>query len=65
MCVAVVPKACNDFGNSERLSLEWTYRVNDIEVIVCYEKHKLNFKVTTLISCIFSMVQCYISIFGK
>jgi hypothetical protein len=25
MCVAVAPKASNDFGNSECLSLKWTY----------------------------------------
>jgi Rho guanine nucleotide exchange factor 10 len=38
MCVAVAPKASNDFVNSERLSLKWTYQVSDIEVIVYYEK---------------------------
>jgi hypothetical protein len=37
MCVAVAAKASNDFGNSEHLSLKWTYRVSDIEVIVYYE----------------------------
>jgi hypothetical protein len=38
MCVAVAPKASNDFGNSERLSLKWTYQVSDIEAIFYYEK---------------------------
>jgi Rho guanine nucleotide exchange factor 10 len=38
MCAAVAPKVSNDFGNSERLSLKWTYQVSDIEVIVYYEK---------------------------
>jgi Rho guanine nucleotide exchange factor 10 len=38
MCVAVTPKSSNDFVNSERLSLKWTYRISDIEVIVYYEK---------------------------
>ncbi|KDR21446.1 rho guanine nucleotide exchange factor 10 isoform X3 [Zootermopsis nevadensis] len=32
VCVAVAPKASDDFGNSERLSLKWTYPVTDIEV---------------------------------
>jgi Rho guanine nucleotide exchange factor 10 len=33
VCVSVAPKASDDFGNSERLSLKWTYPVTDIEVI--------------------------------
>lgn len=33
VCVAVAPKASDDFGNSERLSLKWTYPVTDIEVV--------------------------------
>ncbi|XP_069683969.1 rho guanine nucleotide exchange factor 10-like isoform X2 [Periplaneta americana] len=32
VCVSVAPKASDDFGNSERLSLKWTYPVTDIEV---------------------------------
>jgi hypothetical protein len=38
VCVAVAPKASDDFGNSERLSLKWTYPVSDIEVIVFIKK---------------------------
>ena len=33
VCVAVAPKAADDFGNSERLSLKWSHPVTDIEVI--------------------------------
>ncbi|XP_023707592.1 rho guanine nucleotide exchange factor 10 isoform X4 [Cryptotermes secundus] len=32
VCVSVAPKAADDFGNSERLSLKWTYPVTDVEV---------------------------------
>jgi Rho guanine nucleotide exchange factor 10 len=32
VCVAVAPKAADDFGNSERLSLKWSHPVTDIEV---------------------------------
>jgi hypothetical protein len=32
VCVAVAPKASDDFGNSERLSLKWSHPVTDIEV---------------------------------
>jgi Rho guanine nucleotide exchange factor 10 len=32
VCVSVAPKAADDFGNNERLSLKWTYPVTDIEV---------------------------------
>jgi hypothetical protein len=33
VCVAVSPKAADDFGNSERLSLKWSHPVIDVEVI--------------------------------
>jgi len=33
VCVAVAPKAADDFGNSERLSLKWSHPVTDVEVI--------------------------------
>lgn len=32
VCVSVSPKASDDFGASERLSLKWTYPVSDIEI---------------------------------
>jgi hypothetical protein len=37
VCVSVAPKATDDFGNSERLSLKWTYPVTDIEVIYVFK----------------------------
>jgi Rho guanine nucleotide exchange factor 10 len=37
VCVSVAPKATDDFGNSERLSLKWTYPVTDIEVIYMFK----------------------------
>lgn len=32
VCVSVAPKASDDFGASERLSLKWTYPVTDVEI---------------------------------
>lgn len=32
VCVSVAPKASDDFGASERLSLKWTYPVSDVEI---------------------------------
>nr|XP_022918364.1 rho guanine nucleotide exchange factor 10 isoform X2 [Onthophagus taurus] len=32
VCVSVAPKASDDFGASERLSLKWTYPVSEIEI---------------------------------
>ncbi|KAF2898499.1 hypothetical protein ILUMI_07670 [Ignelater luminosus] len=32
VCVSVAPKASDDFGANERLSLKWTYPVTDIEI---------------------------------
>ena len=32
VCVSVAPKASDDFGAGERLSLKWTYPVTDIEI---------------------------------
>lgn len=42
VCVSVSPKATDDFGNSERLSLKWTYPVTDIEVLHMFEKAKFS-----------------------
>lgn len=32
VCVSVAPKASDDFGAGERLSLKWTYPVTDVEI---------------------------------
>lgn len=32
VCVSVAPKASDDFGASERLTLKWTYPVSDVEI---------------------------------
>lgn len=32
VCVSVAPRASDDFGASERLSLKWTYPVSEIEI---------------------------------
>ncbi|KAJ9586693.1 hypothetical protein L9F63_019731 [Diploptera punctata] len=36
VCVSVAPKASDDFGSSERLTLKWTYPVTDIEVSILF-----------------------------
>lgn len=33
ICVSVAPKQSQDFGATEKLSLKWSYHVNDVEIV--------------------------------
>lgn len=55
VCVSVAPKAADDFGNSERLSLKWTYPVTDIEVIYMFKI--VNFSLCLIKHC---AMRCFV-----